>query len=95
MGVTAGLGTANTLSWTGSRNTAPETPTGAVTTAIDRPASSPPSPSHQSTRCPRPGIVGSVSARTAGERPLGNTVFTNGAIVGALAGARKLAAWHF
>lgn len=38
VGVTAGLGTWRTLSWIGRRNTAPETPTGAVTVATVRPA---------------------------------------------------------
>jgi hypothetical protein len=41
VGVTAGLGTCRTLNWTGSRNTAPDTPTGAVTTAINSPAPNP------------------------------------------------------
>src|SRR3954468_5992562 len=35
----------NTLSWTGSRNTAPDTPTGAVTTAISSPSL------HSTARC--------------------------------------------
>ena len=33
--MTDGFGTAKTLSWTGNRNTAPDTPTGAVTTVAD------------------------------------------------------------
>jgi hypothetical protein len=41
VGVTAGLGTFSTLSCTGSRNTAPDTPTGVVTTAIKAPAMNP------------------------------------------------------
>ena len=41
VGVTAGLGTPRTSSWTGSRNTAPETPTGAVTVAMTSPATNP------------------------------------------------------
>ncbi|MGD0560546.1 MAG: hypothetical protein ABSA93_36960 [Streptosporangiaceae bacterium] len=41
VGVTAGLGTPSRLSWTGSRNTAPDTPTGAVITAISNPARQP------------------------------------------------------
>ena len=38
VGVTAGLGTRSRSSWIGSRNTAPETPTGAVRTATSSPA---------------------------------------------------------
>jgi hypothetical protein len=38
VGVTAGLGTSSTESCTGSRNTAPDTPTGAVTTDTTTPA---------------------------------------------------------
>ncbi|BBJ37590.1 hypothetical protein SSPO_003080 [Streptomyces antimycoticus] len=41
MGVTARLGTVKTLSCTGSRNTAPDTPTGAVTTATSIPTARP------------------------------------------------------
>lgn len=41
VGVTAGLGTPRTLSWTGRRKTAPDTPTGVVTVEISRPAASP------------------------------------------------------
>lgn len=45
--MTAGLGTPSTLIWTGSRNTAPETPTGAVATEISSPAAKPSSPVDQ------------------------------------------------
>ena len=38
---TAGLGTPSRLTWAGNRNTAPETPTGAVTTAISAPITIP------------------------------------------------------
>src|SRR3954468_17168752 len=41
VGVTDGLGTCRTLSWTGSRNTAPETPTGAVTVEMTSAAVNP------------------------------------------------------
>ncbi|MCT2543305.1 MULTISPECIES: hypothetical protein [Streptomyces] len=39
--MTAGLGTPRTLSWTGRRKTAPDTPTGAVAVEISRPAANP------------------------------------------------------
>ncbi|CAO0834995.1 hypothetical protein SMICM17S_05389 [Streptomyces microflavus] len=45
--MTAGLGTPSTLTWTGSSNTAPDTPTGAVTTEISSPAANPSSPVDQ------------------------------------------------
>ena len=35
--MTEGFGTFSRSSWTGSRNTAPETPTGVVTSAITKP----------------------------------------------------------
>jgi hypothetical protein len=41
VGVTDGLGTSSTLSCTGSKKTAPDTPAGAVTTAIRNPAARP------------------------------------------------------
>jgi hypothetical protein len=37
VGVTAGLGTPRTLTWTGRRRTAPLTPAGVVTVATSRP----------------------------------------------------------
>ncbi|MGW5398138.1 hypothetical protein [Streptomyces sp. NPDC003952] len=39
--MTAGLGTPSRLIWTGRRKTAPDTPTGAVTVEISRPAAKP------------------------------------------------------
>ncbi len=45
VGVTTGLGTPSTLTWTGGRNTAPETPTGAVATEISSPAANRAAPS--------------------------------------------------
>ena len=39
--MTCGLGTPNTDNWTGSRNTAPETPTGLVMVAMTKPARNP------------------------------------------------------
>ncbi|MEU1318635.1 hypothetical protein [Streptomyces tibetensis] len=45
--MTDGLGTPSTLSCTGNRNTAPDTPTGAVTTAISNPATKPKNPVDQ------------------------------------------------
>ena len=47
--MTAGLGTCRTLSCTGSRNTAPDTPTGEVTSEISRPATKPATPVCQLT----------------------------------------------
>src|SRR5690349_18206338 len=57
VGVTAGFGTSSTLSWTGSRNTAPETPTGVVRTEITSPATTARSASAQVTAPVCPAIV--------------------------------------
>lgn len=62
VGVTAGLATCSRSSCTGNRNTAPETPTGAVTVAMNNPATKPSSNVTDSTprrlptgrRLPRP-----------------------------------------
>ena len=39
--MTCGLGTPNTDNWTGSKNTAPDTPTGLVIVAMTKPATNP------------------------------------------------------
>jgi hypothetical protein len=55
VGVTAGLGTPRALNWTGSRKTAPETPTGEVATEIRSPATNPSNPDdHVTTPVGRP-----------------------------------------
>lgn len=64
VGVTAGLGTANTDNCTGNKNTAPDTPTGAVNTEINAPATNPISTVPQLTTQPR-----SASAPTRPRRP--------------------------
>ncbi|MFI7642563.1 hypothetical protein [Nonomuraea sp. NPDC049400] len=68
VGVTAGLGTPRTLSWTGSRNTAPDTPTGVVTTEISSPAPKPTTACHQLNGSPPRFHVGTLSDHATGRR---------------------------
>jgi hypothetical protein len=50
VGVTAGLGTCRTLSWTGSSSTAPDTPAGVVISAMKNAQSPPTGHSHGTRR---------------------------------------------